>query len=75
MILDDGDQPCLILRKKRHDLVRREVVGERREAPDIEDENSSFASLATPSADVVLGIADAGCDAGIATARARRCAP
>jgi hypothetical protein len=65
VILDDRDQPRLILRQKRHDLVRFEVVGERREAADIKDQNGAFASLAAPNADVVLGIPDAGRDARI----------
>ena len=41
------------------------MVGERREAADIKDQNGAFASLATPNADVVLRVTDAGCDAGI----------
>lgn len=41
------------------------MVGERREAADIKDQNGSFAKLAAPDADVVLRVTDARRDAGI----------
>jgi hypothetical protein len=60
VLLDDRDQPRLILRQERHDLVGSELIGERREAADIKDEKGAIASLATPNADLVFGIANAG---------------
>jgi hypothetical protein len=64
VLLDDRGQPRLILCQERHDLVGSELIGERREAADIKDEKGAFASLATPNADLVFGIANAGRDPG-----------
>jgi hypothetical protein len=73
VLLDDRDQSRLILRQQRHDLVRREVAGERREPAEIKDQNGAFANLAAPDADVVLRVTDAGRDARIEKTRQLAC--